>query len=105
VASASDATRSITGRDTSDPISSSPVALDGLPQIRLAAHVAGEASVLAMGLVTDRAALAAFLDGQLAGIVDVDVVGVDVVLAERRRYWLDRDPDTGLGRFTPPSLL
>jgi DNA-binding Lrp family transcriptional regulator len=80
-------------------------ALDRLPQIRLAAHVAGEASVLAMGLVTDRAALAAFLDDQLAGIADVDVVGVDVVLAERRRYWLDRDPDTGLGRFTPPSLL
>lgn len=80
-------------------------ALDGLPQIRLAAHVAGEASVLAMGLVTDRAALAAFLDDQFAGIADVEMVGVDVVLAERRRYWLDRHPDTGLGRFTPPSLL
>jgi DNA-binding Lrp family transcriptional regulator len=79
--------------------------LGGLPQTRLVAHVAGDTSVLCMGTVTDRAALAAFLDDQLAAIPDFDTVGVDVVLAERRRYWLDRDPEAGLGDFRPPPLL
>jgi DNA-binding Lrp family transcriptional regulator len=79
--------------------------IDGLPQIRLVAHVAGDASVLCTGTVTDRAALAAFLDEQLAGIPHLDTVSVEVVLAERRRYWLDRNPEAGLGDFRPPPLL
>jgi hypothetical protein len=30
---------------------------------------------------------------------------VDVMLAEPRRYWLDRDLATGLGTFHAPALL
>ncbi len=75
-----------------------------MSQVRLAAHVAGDMSVLCAGVVADRAELAAFLDRQVADIPEVDIAAVDVVLAERRRYWLDRDPVRGLGSFTPPEL-
>ncbi|GAA0450684.1 MULTISPECIES: Lrp/AsnC family transcriptional regulator [Streptomyces] len=79
--------------------------IDRLPQTRLAAHVASDLSVLATGLVTDRAALALFIDNELAEIPGVTAVSVDVMLASPRRYWLDRDLTSGLGAFHPPSLL
>jgi hypothetical protein len=62
-------------------------------------------SVLATGLVGDRSALAAFVDHELAEIPGLLTTGVDVVLAEPRRYWLDRDLGTGLGEFHAPALL
>jgi hypothetical protein len=34
-----------------------------------------------------------------------DEVCVDVMLAEPRRYWLDRDLPSGLGAFHAPALL
>ncbi|KFG00313.1 AsnC family transcriptional regulator [Streptomyces scabiei] len=79
--------------------------IDRLPQTRLVAHVASDMSVLATGLVTDRSALAAFIDHELAEIPGILTVSVDVMLAEPRRYWLDRDLDTGLGEFHAPALL
>ncbi len=78
--------------------------IDRLPQTRLVAHVASDMSVLATGLVTDRSALALFVDNELAGIPGVLAVSVDVMLAEPRRYWLDRDLDSGLGEFHAPTL-
>lgn len=79
--------------------------LADLPQTRLIAHVAGDTSVLCMGLVADRTALAAFIDDELARIDGIDTVGIDVVLTERRRYWVDRDSEAGIGRFHAPPLL
>ncbi|WP_033279725.1 Lrp/AsnC family transcriptional regulator [Streptomyces sp. NRRL F-525] len=79
--------------------------IDQLPQTRLAAHVASDMSVLATGLVTDRAALALFVDDELARIPGLLGVSVAVMLAEPRRYWLDRDLTTGLGAFHAPTLL
>lgn len=79
--------------------------IDQLPQTRLAAHVASDMSVLATGLVTDRAALALFVDNELASIPGLLGVSVAVMLAEPRRYWLDRDLTTGLGTFHAPTLL
>ncbi|POX36901.1 Lrp/AsnC family transcriptional regulator [Streptomyces sp. Ru73] len=79
--------------------------IDQLPQTRLAAHVASDMSVLATGLVTDRSALARFIDHELARIPGILAVSVDVMLAGPRRYWLDRDLTSGLGAFHPPSLL
>jgi DNA-binding Lrp family transcriptional regulator len=79
--------------------------IDQLPQTRLAAHVASDTSVLATGLVTDRSALALFVDNELARIPGLLGVSVAVMLAEPRRYWLDRDLTTGLGRFHAPTLL
>nr|WP_246096055.1 hypothetical protein [Streptomyces botrytidirepellens] len=79
--------------------------IDQLPRTRLAAHVASDMSVLAIGLVTDRSALALFIDNQLAKIPGILAVSVDVMLAEPRRYWLDRDLDSGLGEFHAPTLL
>lgn len=79
--------------------------IDRLPQTRLVAHVASDMSVLATGLVTDRSALAAFIDHELAEIPGILTVSVDVMLAEPRRYWLDRDLGTGLGEFHAPALL
>ncbi|MGX5213456.1 Lrp/AsnC ligand binding domain-containing protein [Streptomyces violaceus] len=79
--------------------------IDLLPQTRLAAHVASDLSVLATGLVADRSALARFIDGELARIPGVTAVSVAVMLAEPRRYWLDRDRITGLGEFHAPTLL
>ncbi|MEU9157399.1 hypothetical protein AB0D59_44410 [Streptomyces sp. NPDC048417] len=79
--------------------------IDRLPQTRLAAHVASDMSVLCTGLVTDRSALASFIDGELARIPGILAVGVDVMLAEPRRYWLDRDRACGLGDFHAPELL
>ncbi|WP_217553225.1 Lrp/AsnC family transcriptional regulator [Streptomyces sp. GbtcB6] len=79
--------------------------IDQLPQTRLAAHVASDMSVLCTGLVTDRSALASFIDGELARIPGILAVGVDVMLAEPRRYWLDRDRTGGLGDFHAPELL
>ncbi|MFG2375463.1 Lrp/AsnC family transcriptional regulator [Streptomyces sp. NPDC048504] len=79
--------------------------IDRLPQTRLAAHVASDMSVLATGLVTDRAALALFVDDELATIPGLLGVSVAVMLAEPRRYWLDRDLTTGLGTFHAPTLL
>ncbi|ANW21408.1 Lrp/AsnC family transcriptional regulator [Streptomyces clavuligerus] len=79
--------------------------IDRLPQTRLVAHVASDLSVLATGLVTDRSALALFVDDELAGIPGVLAVGVDVMLVEPRRYWLDRDLASGLGAFHAPALL
>ncbi|WP_216591127.1 Lrp/AsnC family transcriptional regulator [Streptomyces brasiliscabiei] len=79
--------------------------IDRLPQTRLVAHVAGDLSVLATGLVADRSALAAFVDHELAEIPGILTAGVAVMLAEPRRYWLDRDLDTGLGTFHAPPLL
>lgn len=79
--------------------------LDGLAQTRVVVHVASDISVLVSGLVTDRAALAAFIDGELAGIPGIVAVTVDVILTEPRRYWLDRDPSSGLGEFHAPALL
>ncbi|WP_019070184.1 Lrp/AsnC family transcriptional regulator [Streptomyces hokutonensis] len=79
--------------------------IDQLPQTRLAAHVASDMSVLATGLVTDRSALARFVDDELARIPGLLGVSVAVMLAEPRRYWLDRDLTTGLGTFHAPALL
>ncbi|MBU3066400.1 Lrp/AsnC family transcriptional regulator [Nocardia sp. NEAU-G5] len=79
--------------------------LDELPQTRLTVHVASDVSVLCNGLVTDRAALAAFIDDDIAKIPGILAVNVDVALAEPRRYWLDRDRTSGLGRFHAPALL
>ncbi|XUL93598.1 Lrp/AsnC family transcriptional regulator [Streptomyces galilaeus] len=79
--------------------------IDQLPQTRLAAHVASDMPVLATGLVTDRSALARFVDDELARIPGLLGVSVAVMLAEPRRYWLDRDLTTGLGTFHAPALL
>ncbi|WP_416959978.1 winged helix-turn-helix transcriptional regulator [Streptomyces sp. Agncl-13] len=79
--------------------------IDQLPQTRLAAHVASDMSVLATGLVNDRSALALFVDTELARIPGLLGVSVAVMLAEPRRYWLDRDLTTGLGAFHAPTLL
>ena len=79
--------------------------IDQLSETRLAAHVASAMSVLATGLVTDRSALALFIDNELAGIPGILTVSVDVMLAEPRRYWLDRDLTSGLGTFHAPALL
>ncbi|MEW2396801.1 Lrp/AsnC family transcriptional regulator [Streptomyces sp. NPDC046862] len=79
--------------------------IDQLPQTRLAAHVASDMSVLCTGLVTDRSALAAFIDNELAQVPGLLTVSVDVMLAEPRRYWLDRDLTSGLGEFHAPKLL
>ncbi len=79
--------------------------IDQLPQTRLAAHVASDVSVLATGLVTDRSALALFVDNELARIPGILTVRLDVMLAEPRRYWLDRDLTSGLGTFHAPTLL
>ncbi|MFJ6770908.1 Lrp/AsnC ligand binding domain-containing protein [Kitasatospora sp. NPDC091257] len=80
--------------------------LDQLPQTRLAVHVASDLSVLCTGLVTDRSALAAFIDEELAEIPGILAVSVYVTLAEPRRYWLDRDLASGaLGTFHAPTLL
>jgi len=79
--------------------------IDRLPQTRLAAHVASDMSVLATGLVADRSALALFVDNELAGIPGLLDVSVAVMLAEPRRYWLDRELTTGLGAFHAPRLL
>lgn len=79
--------------------------LHALPQTRVTAHVASDISVLVSGLVADRAALAAFTDDELAGIPGILAVTVDVILTEPRRYWLDRDPRSGLGTFHAPALL
>ncbi|MEV0486599.1 Lrp/AsnC family transcriptional regulator [Streptomyces sp. NPDC050508] len=79
--------------------------IDQLPQTRLAAHVASDTSVLATGLVADRSALALFVDNELARIPGLLGVSVAVMLAEPRRYWLDRDLTTGLGAFHAPTLL
>jgi DNA-binding Lrp family transcriptional regulator len=79
--------------------------IDQLPQTRLSAHVASDMSVLCAGLVTDRSALATFIDNDLAGIPGILTVAIDVMLAEPRRYWLDRDLTSGLGEFHAPPLL
>ncbi|WP_019056818.1 Lrp/AsnC family transcriptional regulator [Streptomyces prunicolor] len=79
--------------------------IDRLPQTRLAAHVASDMSVLATGLVADRSALALFVDNELASIPGLLGVSVAVMLAEPRRYWLDRELTTGLGAFHAPRLL
>ena len=79
--------------------------IDQLPQTRLAAHVASDMSVLATGLVADRSALALFVDNELASIPGLLGVSVAVMLAEPRRYWLDRELTTGLGAFHAPRLL
>jgi DNA-binding Lrp family transcriptional regulator len=79
--------------------------IDQLPQTRLVAHVASDMSVLATGLVTDRSALALFIDNELAEIPGIATVSVDVMLTEPRRYWLDRDLTSGLGTFHAPTLL
>ncbi|MCK2244351.1 MULTISPECIES: Lrp/AsnC family transcriptional regulator [unclassified Crossiella] len=79
--------------------------VDQLPQTRLSSHVAGDTSVLCTGLVTDPGELATFIDYDLATIPGILTAGVDVVLAQLRRYWLDRDPATGLGQFHAPPLL
>ncbi|MFG2784138.1 Lrp/AsnC family transcriptional regulator [Streptomyces prunicolor] len=79
--------------------------IDRLPQTRLAAHVASDMSVLATGLVADRSALALFVDNELASIPGLLGVSVAVMLAEPRRYWLDRELTSGLGAFHAPRLL
>ncbi|MBI0377074.1 Lrp/AsnC family transcriptional regulator [Streptomyces albiflaviniger] len=79
--------------------------LDQFPQTRLAVHVASDLSVLCSGMVTDRSALAVFIDNELATIPGILGVSVDVMLAEPRRYWLDRDLLSGLGEFHAPTLL
>jgi DNA-binding Lrp family transcriptional regulator len=79
--------------------------LDQLPQTRLAVHVASDMSVLAAGLVTDRSALALFIDNELARIPGILAASAAVMLAEPRRYWLDRDLVSGLGEFHAPTLL
>ncbi|MFF0159338.1 Lrp/AsnC ligand binding domain-containing protein [Streptomyces sp. NPDC005263] len=79
--------------------------LDQLPQTRLAVHVASDMSVLCVGLVTDRSALAVFVDDELARIPGILTVSTAVMLAEPRRYWLDRDRTSGLGEFHAPTLL
>jgi DNA-binding Lrp family transcriptional regulator len=79
--------------------------LDQLPQTRVVVHVASDMSVLCNGLVTDRAALAAFIDNELAKIPGIRTVSAAVMLAEPRRYWLDRDLTEGLGEFHAPTLL
>lgn len=79
--------------------------LDQLPQTRVVVHVASDMSVLCNGLVTDRSALAHFIDNELAEIPGIRTVSTAVMLAEPRRYWLDRNLTTGLGEFHTPTLL
>ncbi|MFE3098563.1 winged helix-turn-helix transcriptional regulator [Streptomyces sp. NPDC059248] len=79
--------------------------IDHLPQTRLVAHVASDLSVLAAGLVTDRSAVARFVDDELSAIPGILGAGVDIMLTEPRRYWLDRDLASGLGIFHAPELL
>jgi DNA-binding Lrp family transcriptional regulator len=79
--------------------------LKQLPQTRVAVHVASDLSVLCTGLVTDRSALAAFIDNELARVPGILAVSAAVMLAEPRRYWLDRDLTSGLGEFHAPALL
>ena len=79
--------------------------LDQLPQTRVIVHVASDLSVLCAGLVTDRSAMAAFLDNELAQIPGLLTVSTAVMLAEPRRYWLDRNLTSGLGEFHAPGLL
>ena len=45
-----------------------------LPRTRVSVHVASDFSVLCTGLVADRAALAAFVDGELAAIPGIRAV-------------------------------
>lgn len=78
--------------------------LTAMPQTRYTTRVAGRAAIVCTGLVTDRRALAAFIDTDLAAVDALTAVEADVVLVERRRYWMDRDA-RGLGDFAPPPLL
>ena len=65
----------------------------------------GVGTVLCAGLLTDRSALAVFIDNELAEIPGILTVSAAVMLAEPRRYWLDRDLTSGLGNFHAPTLL
>lgn len=78
-------------------------ALTAMPQTRYTTRVAGPSALVCTGLVTDRTALAAFVDTELASVDTITDLELDVVLAEQRRYWMDRD-DGKLGRFAPPPL-
>jgi DNA-binding Lrp family transcriptional regulator len=71
--------------------------LKQLPRTRVAVHVASDLSILCTGLVTDRSALAIYIDHELAKVPGILTVGAAVMLAEPRRYWLDRDLTSGLG--------
>jgi DNA-binding Lrp family transcriptional regulator len=79
--------------------------LNQLPQTRVAVHVASDLAVLCAGLVTDRSALARFIDNELAEIPGILAASTAVMLVEPRRYWLDRDLISGLGQFHAPALL
>ena len=48
------------------------------------------------------AAIGIVKEARVPGIL---AVSVDVMLAEPRRYWLDRDLTSGLGEFHAPTLL
>ena len=78
--------------------------LTALPETRFTTRVAGRSTLLCTGLVADRAALARFLDEHVAVLGGLQEVEVDIVLAEHRRYWMDRDPGGRLGQFSPPPL-
>jgi hypothetical protein len=79
--------------------------LDRLSQTRVSAHFASDFSVLCVGLVADRPALATFVDNEIAAVREILAVTVDVVLTEPRRCWFDRDQASGLGEFRAPALL
>jgi DNA-binding Lrp family transcriptional regulator len=79
--------------------------LSKLPQTRFTTQVAGRTSIVCTGLMTDRAALGAFIDEKIAELPGLKWVEVDIVLVERRRQWMDRDPTSRLGQFKPPPLL
>jgi DNA-binding Lrp family transcriptional regulator len=80
-------------------------ALADLPQTRFTTQVAGRTSIVCNGLLPDRAALGVFIDEKLAELPGIRWAEVDIILVERRRHWMDRDPGRGLGQFNPPPLL
>lgn len=80
-------------------------ALSAEPHARFTTRVAGPHSILVTGLARDRAELARFLDESVGPVPGVASVTTDIMLVERRRYWMDRDPHGGLDTFAPPPLL
>lgn len=93
-------------------VSASPASVDevsrGLaahPSTRFLTQVAGERQLLCTGLAKNRSDLARILNEDLGRIPGIRSVGVDLILFESRRYWMQRDANQKLGRFNPPPLL
>lgn len=75
------------------------------PHVRFTTRVAGPHAILVTGLARDRNELGVFLDNTVGTLPGVRTVTADVLLVERRRYWMDRNPRDGLDTFAPPPLL